>query len=1399
MKSAEERLVNPFPGLRPFDDNDADVRVFFGRDDQIDELLARLQIHRFLAVVGTSGSGKSSLVRAGLLPALHGGFMAGAGSHWRIAVMRPGSSPTLNLARALEKSGTLGKVAADPSLRLGLTRGILERGSRGLVEAVAQAHIAPDENVLILVDQFEELFRFKQAAEARDGSDEAAAFVKLLLTAAAQPDSAIYVLLTMRSDFLGESAQFRDLPETINDGLFLVPRLTREQLREVIEGPVGVAGAEITPRLVNRLMNDLGDDPDQLPVLQHALMRTWSIWNSQGAPDAPLDVAQYDATGGLAKALSLHGDEILHSLATDRLRTIAEKVFKALTDRGSDNRGLRRPASFADLCAITAGSPEDVRAVVDAFRAAGRSFVMPPEDTPLEAGTVVDLSHESLMRIWIRLEKWVDEEAESAQTYRRLAEATMLYAAGRGGLWGDPTLALATAWRAQNHPNAAWAEAAMRSTREKPAYASTVHFLEESAAALAAAELLEEQSERREREEAERRAGLERAAEIERTRAAAAQRLQRRTRLFAAVVSVMLLLAVVLAFAAQRQTKIAVIQEAKANQQAALALRLQQTIERNARRQKVSMDAKNATLAALAAKFRALASLQTTIANNNARLAVTNGTLAQKNGALAQRNALLAAQQVANARRSLAESNSEKLARLDSSLYRTGLDYRLDGLIGVAAYTTSPTAEAADMLLTGVETPGSPAIGHVALPAWSSGTVAQHGTLLTLLTGKVLTTLDAATLAVRSRIPAASAIAYCGFRSSSRVAVAVAGHVSVYDVSSARGRLVTSRRTGPVLAMACAPNHETVFIAGSDGVLRSLDLAAGRTFAIGEMPGRRVNTVIASPRATYVATIANDGSAAIFDVAQKRRIQAWKFADVASSCTAACAGALAFSPAERRIAWYDANAVHMAPVGNVSLQKAFPCARVLCGAPTLAYAREDLPPTVIAAGVPAQKQGNVFFFNGENKLYEVMWNYAVDAQSPGTLYDRDLQMYATSDAPGSIPNPYGHSLATHSLAAISGTDGTVAFQAGSSEQSAPMLGAQPASQWNDSYALTGHVLILPGTRALHAYNLDRYRVSILNAAPVSDRIRLRDSGDGVHAVSMNYGTGTVQVLTLRDRRHPLASFRLSPIRTDASGYYLDNPQIAYDPAAHLVTIDSSAGIRRYDLRGHLVMSRSWEQIGTAANLRLPAGYLRELSNRGNYIIIREPEKVPDWLVTVDGRRVGSSYAMRSLSRDERFAFARENLDTRTLSMYALPKWHSVGLVVVPSSAQYVSLSPDGKTIGFVNDKGTKDVPDYQLGIYDVQSKNLLLVSLPKTPNLERYYGVSISADNRYEIVTYKVKGDTGRTLAAYSLDPREWMRGICLMAGRPLTRGEFRSVVGSLPYRDGCAPYVSQMYGGKHR
>jgi WD40 repeat protein len=465
---------NPFPGLRPFSISES--HLFFGREGQSDEIMKNLAEHRFVAVMGASGSGKSSLIYCGLVPILYGGFITEAGSFWRVIHSRPGSAPIENLADAIAKSDVPETASTEErAVQKNITSTILRSSSLGLIEAIGQLKKEKDENVLVIIDQFEELFRYKNSLEDEAKSiNESNAFVKLLLAAIKQSEVPIYVVLTMRSDFIGDCAQFHELTRSINDSNYLIPRMTRDDFKNAVEGPVAVGGGQITSRLVQQLLNDVGDNQDQLPILQHALMRTWDYWVKNRVDEyEEMDIEHYEAIGKLDSALSEHANEAYDELSENGKR-ICESIFKTLTEKGGDNRGIRHPTQIVKIAEIAQAAPEEVFEVVETFREQGRSFLMPASNVPLKAETVIDISHESLMRIWDRLKVWVDDEANAVNMYLRLAEAAEMYQEGKTGLWRPPDLQLALNWREKQKPTLTWAK------RFNPAFERTMVYLDTS-------------------------------------------------------------------------------------------------------------------------------------------------------------------------------------------------------------------------------------------------------------------------------------------------------------------------------------------------------------------------------------------------------------------------------------------------------------------------------------------------------------------------------------------------------------------------------------------------------------------------------------------------------------------------------------------------------------------------------------------------------------------------------------------------------------------------------------------------------------------------------------------------------------------------------------------------------
>jgi len=449
---------NPFPGLRPFGIEES--YLYFGREGQSDEVLAILEKNRFVNILGSSGTGKSSLMFSGVIPTLHGGFISKAGNEWEIISAKPGLNPIRNLAEGFKKhiEGKSQDENSDFTHKLineFLFEAVLHKSTKGLSDLYKLNKHLKGKNLLLYLDQFEEIFRFRRLGETRH-INESLAYVNLILEAIKQTEVPIYVALSMRSDFLGDCEQFSELTNKINDSHYLIPQMTREQKKLVITGPVAVGNSKISNRLVQRLLNDMGDRYDQLPVLQHALMRTWDYWKETGKEQEQLDFIHYEAIGGVNEALSRHADEAFYELNEDE-KEICEKLFKTITEKRSDNDGIRRPTPLKEIAQIVDEEEHVLIKIIDKFRIEGRALLTPREEFELTSHSVIDISHEALMRVWYRLRNWVQEESQSAQIYLRLSEAANQYQKGSGGLWRPPDLQLAIEWRNNTKPTLKWA------------------------------------------------------------------------------------------------------------------------------------------------------------------------------------------------------------------------------------------------------------------------------------------------------------------------------------------------------------------------------------------------------------------------------------------------------------------------------------------------------------------------------------------------------------------------------------------------------------------------------------------------------------------------------------------------------------------------------------------------------------------------------------------------------------------------------------------------------------------------------------------------------------------------------------------------------------------------------
>lgn len=449
MKTKGEKL-NPFPGLRPFNPDESDY--FHGRDNESEELAGKLLNNRFVAVIGESASGKSSLINCGLLPKIKD-LSSNSKPGWRLFSFRPGNDPFGNLANAfLEEASIKNNKSIDYESILKT----LKEDPAGLEKMPGMLDFKQGERGLLIIDQFEELFRYRSPETIAEEKEETTKFIDLITGAATGDAGKLYIVVAIRSDLVSECARYKRVTQLFNNSNFFIPRMSRESLQQAIEQPVFQAGAKTDPGLVDTLIEDISDRIDYLPLLQHAMMRTWSLWRKLDEPDRPLNYSDYESVGGVRDSISRHGNSIYESFTTVG-KLLCEKLFRMITCKGPDNKGMRYPVQLKNIIPALGCSKEELVDVIEKFRDPSVSFLNPPSSHSLDDNSIIDLTHESLTHLWDRLGKWIDEEADSVQMYLRLSEASELYQQGKKNLLKQPDLQLAIDWREKNKPGLLWA------------------------------------------------------------------------------------------------------------------------------------------------------------------------------------------------------------------------------------------------------------------------------------------------------------------------------------------------------------------------------------------------------------------------------------------------------------------------------------------------------------------------------------------------------------------------------------------------------------------------------------------------------------------------------------------------------------------------------------------------------------------------------------------------------------------------------------------------------------------------------------------------------------------------------------------------------------------------------
>lgn len=447
QNQSKAQPTGPFPGLRPFRSEEASI--FFGREHQCAALVELLENGNVLLIHGTSGCGKSSLVGAGLLPALRRDYR-GAGQVLRDATFRPSSGPYEGLARVLEEAlrapaecavspqqpadaGREGLAPVEiPVAEPGDAADVSYWGEKLLHDAdliktiEARLDEIKADGLCLVIDQFEEIFSW---ARDRRESDVELLIAFLAAVRDAQTDR-VFVLLTMRSDFLGACGRYPVLTELFNKSQYLLPVLDVAEIARAIVEPARMFGGAIEPALLEALLRIATTGTDPLPVVQHALKRMYNIETRQPGSHWCLTLADLDTVSESSNPLSTHADKIAAEIEKNNVpaQQALQWFFRALFDVEKTGEAVRRPRDFDQLAAVIGLTGEEAtcltREIIDAFSKEGANLLTVSSSYPQR----VDISHEALLRQWARIaggdqeqNNWKRREIEDGQLWHSFA------------------------------------------------------------------------------------------------------------------------------------------------------------------------------------------------------------------------------------------------------------------------------------------------------------------------------------------------------------------------------------------------------------------------------------------------------------------------------------------------------------------------------------------------------------------------------------------------------------------------------------------------------------------------------------------------------------------------------------------------------------------------------------------------------------------------------------------------------------------------------------------------------------------------------------------------------------------------------------------------------------------
>jgi hypothetical protein len=408
--------ICPYKGLEFFDCNDEDPKYFFGRERLVSQLLDQVRTSNFIALVGASGNGKSSVLRAGLLHQLKlGGRIAGS-DRWRIRITRPDRQPMQNLALAFVDAGLSD---LDRAEALGRASGLLKEGAAGL-QRLVQASTAP--RTLLVIDQFEEVFTRCEDAAERDQ------FFACLMGALAGTNDKLCLMIAMRADFIGKCLEqpYSGLAQRLQQHLINVLPLEPEALKTAICKPAEQVGLVIEPSLVTAIMNDIADAPGSLPLLQYTLKELW-----QQRQENQLKFVDYQALGGINGTLDKRATQIYTDDFDAAEQETVQHLFLQLTQLGEGTEATRRRVFQAALVSEPKHPAVRVQQVIDRLSNPQKRLLVTSEvvsqGDASASMAMVDVAHEALIRHWRLLRQWIEQNRDRLRQQRKIEASAVAW------------------------------------------------------------------------------------------------------------------------------------------------------------------------------------------------------------------------------------------------------------------------------------------------------------------------------------------------------------------------------------------------------------------------------------------------------------------------------------------------------------------------------------------------------------------------------------------------------------------------------------------------------------------------------------------------------------------------------------------------------------------------------------------------------------------------------------------------------------------------------------------------------------------------------------------------------------------------------------------------------------